>query len=303
MLSSALVHRWRHNVSLRTTIATATLAGAWFLTGSLALAQGTLEGISARNEFRIGYLRDARPLSFDDNGQAAGYSVDICRRIAVAVREHLDLPDMKITYVPITLASRFDAITDGDIDIECGSSTITLDRQEEVDFTLMTFVTGGTLLSKADSRIGSMRDLAGKSVAVISDTTTEAAIEAYLSDKLIDARIIGVEDSEEGMARLLDGRVAAYASDQIVLLGDALLAMESDPDLNFSFADELFSYEPYGLMVRRNDADFRLVANRAIAQLFRSGEYAVLYETWIGSNGIAPPSLLVAMYQLNGLTE
>ena len=105
------------------------------------------------------------------------------------------------------------------------------------------------------------------------------------------------------MARLLDGRVAAYASDQIVLLGDALLAMESDPDLNFSFADELFSYEPYGLMVRRNDADFRLVANRAIAQLFRSGEYAVLYETWIGSNGIAPPSLLVAMYQLNGLTE
>jgi ABC-type amino acid transport substrate-binding protein len=205
--------------------------------------------------------------------------------------------------VPITLASRFDAITDGDIDIECGSSTITLDRQEEVDFTLMTFVTGGTLLSKADSRVGSMRDLEGKSVAVISGTTTEDAIEAYLSDKLIDARVVGVQNSEEGMARLLDGRVAAYASDQIVLLGDALLAMEADEDLNFSFADDLFSYEPYGLMVRRNDADFRLVANRAIAQLFRSGEYAVLYETWIGSNGIAPPPLLVAMFQLNALRE
>jgi ABC-type amino acid transport substrate-binding protein len=288
---------------MRTTIATAVLSGALLSAGGPALAQGTLEGISARNEFRIGYLRDARPLSFENNGQAAGYSVDICRRIAVAVREHLDLPDMKITYVPITLASRFDAITDGDIDIECGSSTITLGRQEEVDFTLMTMVTGGTLLSKADARVGSMRDLAGKSVAVISDTTTEAAIEAYLSEKLIDARVVGVENSEEGMARLLDGRVAAYASDQIVLLGDALLAMESDPDLSFSFADDLFSYEPYGLMVRRNDADFRLVANRAIAQLFRSGEYAVLYENWIGSNGISPPPLLVAMYQLNGLTE
>ena len=288
---------------LRTIIAQTALSGALLLTGSLALAQGTLEGISARNEFRIGYLPDARPLSFDDNGEAAGYSVDICRRIAVAVREHLNLPNMRITYVPITLASRFEAITDGDIDIECGSSTITLDRQEEVDFTLMTFVTGGTLLSRQDARVSSMRDLEGKSVAVISGTTTEDAIEAYLSDKLIDARVVGVDNSEEGMARLLDGRVAAYASDQIVLLGDALHAMEADPDVSFSFADDLFSYEPYGLMVRRNDADFRLVANRAIAQLFRSGEYAVLYENWVGSNGIAPPSLLVAMYQLNALTE
>jgi len=288
---------------MRTTIARATLAGICLLTGVPALAQGTLEAIRLRNEIRIGYLPDARPLSFEENGQAAGYSVDICRRIAVAVREHLDLPDMRITYVPVTLASRFDAITGGDIDIECGSSTITLDRQEEVDFTLMTFVTGGTLLSMAESRVGSMRDLEGKSVAVISGTTTEDAIRGYLSDKLIDARVVGVADSEEGIARLVDGRVAAYASDQIVLLGDALYAMDADPDLSFSFADELFSYEPYGLMVRRNDGDFRLVANRAIAQLFRSGEYAVLYENWIGSSGASPPSLLVAMYQLNALTE
>jgi ABC-type amino acid transport substrate-binding protein len=288
---------------MKTTIATLALGGALLMTGAPALAQGTLERIADRNEFRIGYTTDARPLSFEENGQAAGYSVDICRRIAVAVREHLDLPDMKITYVPITLASRFDDLIDGDIDIECGSSTITLDRQEEVDFTLMTFVTGGSLLSKQDARVGSMRDLAGKSVAVISDTTTESAIETYLSDKLIDARVVGVDDSAEGMAMLLDGRVAAYASDQIVLLGDALHAMESDPDLSFSFADDLFSYEPYGLMVRRNDADFRLVANRAIAQLFRSGEYAVLYENWIGTNGISPPALLIAMYQLNALSE
>lgn len=287
----------------RTIIATLALAGAALLTGTQSQAQGTLERIADRNEFRIGYLPDSRPLSFEDDGRAAGYSVDICRRIAVAVREHLRLRDMRITYVPITLASRFRAITNGDIDIECGSSTITLDRQEQVDFTLMTFVTGGSLLSRADARVSSMRDLEGKRVAVISDTTTEEAIEAYLAEKLIDARIVGVEDSEEGMAQLLDGRVAAYASDQIVLLGDALHAMEANPDLSFSFADELFSYEPYGLMVRRNDADFRLVANRAIAQLFRSGEYAVLYENWIGSNGIAPPSLLVAMYQLNALTE
>lgn len=82
-----------------------------------------------------------------------------------------------------------------------------------------------------------------------------------------------------------------------------MYAMDVNPDLNFSFANDLFSYEPYALMVRRNDADFRLVANRAIAEMFRSGEYVVTYEKWIGSNGIAPPTLLVAMYQLNALTE
>lgn len=290
-------------MTIRTSIRNLALVGALLLPAVSALAQGTLERVADRGEFRIGYLPDARPLSFEEDGQAVGYSVDICRRIALAVRQHLNRPDLRISYVPITLASRFDAITNGDIDIECGSSTVTLRRLERVDFTLTTFVTGGALLSLADNRVGSVADLADKRVAVISDTTTESALEAQLSDKLIDARIVGVRDSEEGMARLLDGRVDAYASDQIVLLGDALHAMDVNPDLNFSFANDLFSYEPYALMVRRNDADFRLVANRAIAEMFRSGEYVVTYEKWIGSNGIAPPTLLVAMYQLNALTE
>jgi ABC-type amino acid transport substrate-binding protein len=290
-------------VSIRTRVSTAVLFGILLLPGAAALAQGTLERVAERGEFRVGYLTDARPLSFEEDGRPAGYAVDICRRIAVAVREHLDLPDMRVSFVPVTLASRFDAIVDGDIDIECGSSTVTLGRQEQVDFTLMTFVTGGTLLSLADERVGTLADLDDKRVAVITGTTTEQALEAILSERSIDARVVAVANSEEGMARLLDGRVDAYASDQIVLLGDALHAMDADEELSFSFADELFSYEPYALMVRRNDADFRLVANRAIAQLFRSGEYAVLYETWIGSNGIDPPGLLIAMYQLHSLSE
>ncbi|HZL96608.1 MAG TPA: amino acid ABC transporter substrate-binding protein [Vicinamibacterales bacterium] len=289
------------NISMR--VQTFVLSAALLMPGASLMAQGTLERIAARGEFRIGYDPDARPLSFVQDGEPAGYSVDICRRIAVGVREHLRLPDMKVTYVEINLDNRFDAVVNGDIDIECASTTMTLGRQERVDFTLMTFVTGGTVLSMAKNRVATMEDLAGKRVAVIRNTTSEAALEAHLKEKLIDARVIKVADSGEGLSRLQRGDVDAYASDQVVLIGDAMKALDADPKLSFSFADELFSYEPYALTVRRNDAEFRLVANRVIAQLFRSGQFAQLYQDWIGSVGLKPSPMLVAMYQVQALSE
>ena len=284
-------------------VRTLVVAAITLIPATSLLAQGTLERVAARGEFRIGYNPDSRPLSFVENGQPAGYSVDICRRIAAAVREHVKLPDMKVTYVPVSLAERFDAVVKGDIDIECGSSTITLGRMERVDFTLITFVTGATFLSMADARIATMSDLAGKRIAVIPDTTTETALRADLSENLIDARVVRVKDSDEGLAKLQNGDVDAYASDQVVLIGDALKILDRDPKARFSFADELFSYEPYGMMIRRNDADFRLVANRAIAQIFRSGQYAQLYQRWIGSVGISPSPMLAAIYQVQALSE
>ncbi len=271
--------------------------------GASLLAQGTLERVADRGEFRIGYRTDARPLSFEENGEAAGYSVDFCRRIAAAVREHLSLADMRVTYVPLTTENRIDAVVDGDIDIECGATTVTLGRQERVDFTLMTFVTGGTILSMAGNRVATLDDLAGRRVAVIADTTSAVALQAHLSDNLIDAEVIMVANRSEGMAQLNDGDVDGFASDQIVLLGEAMEAVDTNANRSYSFADELFSFEPYGMMVQRNDADFRLVANRTIAQLYRGGQYAQLYQKWIGSAGISPSSMLLGMYQIQSLSE
>jgi glutamate/aspartate transport system substrate-binding protein len=268
-----------------------------------AMAQGTLDRIRERGELRIGYRTDARPLSFDDNGKPAGYSVDLCRRIAAGVGEQLSLPAMKATYVPVTVDNRFDALVKGDIDIECGATTVTLKRQERVDFTLMTFVTGGTFLSKADSRIGSAADLAGKRVAVPRGTSTATALQAYLKENSIDARIVTVDDRDAGMSRLQRGDVDALAGDQIVLLGNALEALEANKNANFSFADALFSYEPYAFMVRRNDADFRLVVNRELAEIFRNGDQAQIYQNWVGSNGVKASPMLIAMYLVQGLSE
>jgi ABC-type amino acid transport substrate-binding protein len=273
------------------------------LAGASAMAQGTLERIADRGEFRIGFRTDARPLSFLEDGAAAGYSVDICRIVAAGVRDHLKLPGMKVTFVPVSGEDRFDAVVKGDIDIECGATTITMQRQERVDFTLMTFVTGGTILSTAENRVGTMAELAGKRVAVMRGTSTATGLEAYLEENAIDARVVLVDDRESGMNRLRRGDVDALAGDQIVLLGDALEALERDDSASFSFSDELFSYEPYAFMVPRNDADFRLVVNRALAKMFRDGQQARIYQNWVGNNGVKPSPMLVAMFLVQGLSE
>ena len=267
---------------------------------ALALA-GTLEQIKKSREIRIGYRTDAPPLAFNDaSGQAAGYSVDLCKRIATAVKEELKLSDLKVTFVPLTSADRLDAIVKNKADIECGATTITLSRAQKVDFTLMTFVTGGSLLSLADSNVNALADVAGKSMAVVTGTTSEAALKSALTKNLIDAKVVAVASREEAMKQLDARQVVAFASDQIVLIGQI---MQSADPKKYSLARELFSYEPYAFVVRRDDSDFRLVANRALAQVYRTGQIEQVYGRWFGQAGIKPSPVLSAMYALQSLPE
>ena len=262
---------------------------------------GTLDQIKKSGEIRVGYRTDAPPLSFkDDSGQAAGYSVELCQRIAAAVKDQLKLKDLKTTLVALTSEDRIDAIINNRADIECGATTITLSRSEKVDFTLMTFVTGGGLLTLANAGVDSLASLAGKSVAVVTGTTSQTSLQKYLQKNLIDAKVVVVADRSEGMKQLQARKVDAFASDQVVVIGQILTA--SDPRA-YSLGRDLFSFEPYGLVVRRNDADFRLVANRAIAQLYRSGQIEDLFNRWFGQVGVQPTPVLQAMYVLQALPE
>ncbi|MGB5625557.1 MAG: amino acid ABC transporter substrate-binding protein, partial [Woeseiaceae bacterium] len=199
-----------------------------------------------------------------------------------------------------TSDERISAVVDGKIDIECGSTTITLSRQEQVDFSLQTFVTGGSVLSLAASGIQTMSDLSGKKGGVAKGTTTIEQLRSFLQQDLIDAEVVIVADRTEGMKRLNHGGIDALASDQIVLIGQVIEAINPN---RYSLVSEVFSYEPYGFMVRRNDADFRLLVNRAISQLYRNGEQADIFYRWIGRIGISVPPILAAMYQLNTLPE
>ena len=262
---------------------------------------GTLQKISNSGAIVLGHRDASPPFSFlDDKKQPAGYSVDLCLRIVEAVKTKLGRPDLTVKYVPVSAETRFDKVADGTVDLECGNTTHTLSAREHVDFTLTTFITGAGLLLPAASGIKSVGELGGKRVAVVQGTTTETAVRNQLSQGLIDAKVLPVEDYDAGIKMLEKGQVDAQAGDQLVLIGLARAA--KDPN-KFALAPELFTYEPYALPLRRNDADFRLVADRALAQLYRTGQIAQIYDKWFGDWGGRPSRLLLSMFALNGLPD
>jgi glutamate/aspartate transport system substrate-binding protein len=260
---------------------------------------GTLKNIKATSTLNLGYLESAPPFSFTGpDKKPVGYSIDLCTHIASAIQKQLDV-NLKLNWVVVTPENRMSMVEGGKVDIECGTTTASLSRQERVDFSLMTFVDGGGLLIRSDSPLQDLSDLAEKRVAVIPGTTTQTALAKFLKEKFVTVKEVPVKDHVEGRTALENGTVEAYASDSGILIGLALTA--TNPK-RFALAEGRFSYEPYGFMMRRNDPAFRLAVNRALAALYRSGDIVAIYDRWFGSLG-KPSDAIVAMYMLNGLPE
>jgi ABC-type amino acid transport substrate-binding protein len=270
--------------------------------GGPAQAQddGTLKKIKTSGTLTIGYRESSVPFSFlGQDKRPTGYSIDLCLYVASFVQKAVGLADLKVNWVPVTPENRIQAVANGTVDIECGSTTASLSRQEQVDFTLQTFVDGGSLLVKKDSSLRGLGDLAGKKIAVAPGTTTEKALADFLKSEFVSAQIVKVKDHAEGLAALDSNQVDAYASDRGILVG---LAVASGDVKKFALANVVFSYEPYAFPVRRNDAAFRLVVNRALADLYRSAKIVPVYDKWFGAFG-KPSVAIQAMYQLNALPE
>ena len=262
--------------------------------------QGTLKKIKTSGTLTIGYREASPPFSFlGPDKRPVGYSIDLCLQVAAAVQKSLGMADLKLSWVAVTPESRIAAVAQGNVDIECGSTTASLSRQEQVDFSLPTFVDGGGLLVTKESNLRGLGDLGGKRIAVASATTTEQSLVEFLKAEFITAQILKVKDHADGLAALQNGTADAYASDRGILVGLALSA--PDPK-RFGLSTVAFSYEPYALMVRRNDAAFRLVVNRALAELYRSTRVVNIFDRWFGAFG-KPSTALAAMYQLNALPE
>lgn len=262
---------------------------------------GTLKKINDSKSISIGYRTDAPPFSSEDeNGNPQGYSIELCQRIASAVKDHLGLSDLKLNYVPLAADERIEAVTSGKVDIECGNTTVTLGRRQVVDFTLMTFVTGGSLLAKRSADIRSTGDLNGRSVGVIKGTTTADALDAHLKENLIDATVVVISNRTEGMQKLDQNEIDALASDRIVLIGQILASVDKQ---QYAISNDLFSYEPYAMTVRRKDPDFRLVADGALARIYKGNQIVALYDKWFGKAGVRPTPILLAMYRFQALPE
>jgi ABC-type amino acid transport substrate-binding protein len=271
------------------------IAGAQELTG-------TLKRVADTGEFRIGYVPDAPPMSFDDaNGKPTGYSIALCRFVANAVKQAVGREELNVTYVPlIAPEERLAAVENSTVDIECAATTVTLSRRERVDFTLMTFITGGAVLSKNDAPINSVAEAAGKTVAVINGTTTHAALREYISSNefKITLRIIATHD--EGMELLDAGKVDGYASDRAMLVGQVFRSADRS---KYAITRDVFSFEPYALMLHRGDTDFRLVADRALANLYGNARIRRLYHDWFGRYGEPMTPILEAMFEFQAVGE
>jgi len=266
---------------------------------ALAQPAGTLKKIADARSIALGFRLDAAPFSYrGSNGEPTGYSIDLCRRVVMAVEQALGMNGLEIRWVPVTPENRIAAVTGGAVDLECGVTTVTLGRQEQVDFSNLIFAEGGSLLVRADSGPTRLADLNGKTVGVMAGTTTENRLRDALKERLIDARIVHVKDENDGAAAVIDRRIDAFAGDRMVLLG---VGLRSGGGQVLALAQEDFSFEPYGLMMRRDPA-FRLVVNRALSQLYAGQGIAEIYDRWFGKVG-QPGPLLAAMYYLNALSE
>lgn len=287
---------------LRTLLVIAILAlvGACAHLGA-APSTSTLERIKQEKTIRIGFRENEPPMSsVGSQGEPVGYSIDLCLRVVNEVRRRLENPQIGIEYVPVTASTRFAALVDGSVDLLCGSTTVTLGRRELVDFSQLTFVTGASLLSLDAAAIGEIGDLQGKKVAVVKDTTTLEALKKALAEAVVEAEIVPVETASAGIEALVNNRVSAFSSDQVVLIG--LVLRHEDPSL-FAISKDLFSFEPFALALRRNEADFRLLVDRVLSQLYRSGQIGSIYARWFGRFSKEVPTLVEAMYILNATPE
>ena len=268
---------------------------------AIPAAAQTLEKIRKSGVITLGYVENAAPFSFvDGNGDPQGYSVDLCRAVADGIGAQLQRTNLKVRWVKLTIQNRIEAVQRKRVDAECSTTTWTLGRQKLVDFSLVTFVDGGSVLTKVDNPARRIADFQNKRIAVIRGTTTERALREALASRMVIAEVVPIDNRDQGLELLRQGQVDGFASDRTALIG--VVVTNTARGDAFRLLDEDFSIEQYALMLPRGDADYRLAVNRSLARLYRTREIEKVYDRWLGPLG--PPSMLLsATYFIQSLSE
>lgn len=282
------------------------LLAALCLAPALALAQanppleGRLKRIAETRAITVAYRTDALPFSFEDaDHKPTGYTVDLCRSVIGLIEKRVNVVPLQVKWVAVTTQNRLQTVAGGGADMECGATSVTLGRMNEVGFSSLTFVDGTGLLVRAANPAKSLIDLANQKIGVIPGTSNERALAEALKSKVVTATVVPIKNRDDGLAQLEAGQIDALASDRVLLVG--LAAKAKDPKAMALLADAL-SYEPYAIVLPRGDWQLQQAVDSALAQIYRSAALPEIYNRWFGAMG-APNPVLEIMFALGRLPE
>ncbi|HET7763578.1 MAG TPA: amino acid ABC transporter substrate-binding protein [Burkholderiales bacterium] len=240
--------------------------------------KGTLKKIKDSGAVAIGYRENSLPFSYlNARRQPIGYSIDLCLEIVDEAKDALGLDDVRIEFVPVTPDNRIDRVASGKVDLECGSTTSNRERQQRVAFSPVIFVSGTKLMVRRPVTIRSYLDLKGKTVAVTSGTTNQAAMKVLSDKRKLGIRFMVAKDHADSFALVEKGRADAFATDDVLLYG---LIARSGRAKEFQVVGDFLSYDPYGIMYRKGDPDFDAIVKRTFERLAASRELEQMYDQW-----------------------
>ena len=247
----------------------------------------TLKRIKDTGAITIGVREASVPFSYiDAQKQPQGYSIDLCLKIADAIKTELKMPRLDVRFLPVTSSNRIGMVKSGKVDLECGSTTNTRDRQKDVAFSYTTFVAGIKMLARKSSNITSVEDLRGKTVVVTKGTTSETMLKQLNEDRVLKLAILETTDHNESFADIADGKAVAFPMDDVLLYG--LISKAAKPD-DFAVVGKYLSVEPYGIMLRKDEPAFERLVDRTLVDLFQSGEARRIYARWFSTRELTVP--------------
>jgi ABC-type amino acid transport substrate-binding protein len=248
-----------------------------------ALAQGpasTLAKAAETGSITVSYRESSVPFSYLDGTKPVGFAVDLCSNIVEAVKAKLKKPDLKVQMQAVTSANRIPLVMNGTVDLECGSTTNNSVRREQVEFTINHFYTGTRLLTKKTSGIRNWADLKGKKVSTTTGTTNFQVLRKYNVDNKLDLEVLSGKDHADSALLVEADRAVAFAMDDILLYG---LAANAKNPAEWTVVGDALQVEPYAIMLRKNDPEFKKVVDDAMVAMMKSGEFERLYKKWFQS--------------------
>jgi len=257
----------------------ALVAGALATTGVNAQElSGTLKKIKETGSITVGYRESSIPFSYlDDKQQPIGYAMDLCMKVVDAVKTELKMPNLKVALQPVTSSNRIPLLQNGTIDMECGSTTNSVQRQQQVAFGPTYFVINVTAAVKKNSGVNALADLNGKTISTTSGTTSVPLLKAYEKTKSADIKEIYGKDHAESFLLMADDRSAAFVMDDILLAGQ--IANSRNPS-DYKILPESLRQEPYSMMLRKDDPQFKALVDKTVGGVMKSGEIEKIYNKW-----------------------